>query len=102
MDDSMTRTVDGLRAVAIEGRAGTAIFLHGITPHASAPAGLSGRRRVCAVRNARDDDSNLSGRTEIFMSYSTDSVSSFPSFFLAGVAGERPTVFRSKTADDDE
>ena len=33
----ITEPVDGSSAVAIEGRAGTAIFLHGMTPHASAP-----------------------------------------------------------------
>jgi phytanoyl-CoA hydroxylase len=33
----ITEPVDGSKAVAIEGRAGTAIFLHGMTPHASAP-----------------------------------------------------------------
>jgi len=33
----VTEPVDVARAVAIEGRAGTAIFLHGVTPHASAP-----------------------------------------------------------------
>jgi hypothetical protein len=33
----ITEPVDGSRAVAIEGRAGTAIFLHGMAPHASAP-----------------------------------------------------------------
>jgi len=33
----ITEPVDASKAVAIEGRAGTAIFLHGMTPHASAP-----------------------------------------------------------------
>ena len=33
----ITEPVDGSKAVAIEGGAGTAIFLHGMTPHASAP-----------------------------------------------------------------
>ncbi|MFN7996661.1 MAG: phytanoyl-CoA dioxygenase family protein [Bryobacteraceae bacterium] len=33
----ITETVDTSRAVSIEGKAGTAIFLHGMTPHASAP-----------------------------------------------------------------
>ena len=33
----ITEPVDGTKAVAIEGRAGAAIFLHGMTPHASAP-----------------------------------------------------------------
>jgi len=33
----ITEPVDGSKALAIEGRAGTAIFLHGMTPHASAP-----------------------------------------------------------------
>ena len=33
----ITERVDESRAVAIEGSAGTAIFLHGMTPHASAP-----------------------------------------------------------------
>jgi len=33
----ITESVDASKAVAIEGRAGTAIFLHGMTPHASAP-----------------------------------------------------------------
>jgi len=33
----ITEHVDESRAVAIEGTAGTAIFLHGMTPHASAP-----------------------------------------------------------------
>ena len=33
----ITEPVDASGAVSIEGRAGTAIFLHGMTPHASAP-----------------------------------------------------------------
>jgi ectoine hydroxylase-related dioxygenase (phytanoyl-CoA dioxygenase family) len=33
----ITDAVDSSKTVAIEGRAGTAIFLHGMTPHASAP-----------------------------------------------------------------
>ncbi len=33
----VTERVDESRAVALEGAAGTAIFLHGMTPHASAP-----------------------------------------------------------------
>jgi|SRR5579871_698102 len=33
----VTEPVDTSKAVAIEGRAGTAIFMHGMTPHASAP-----------------------------------------------------------------
>jgi ectoine hydroxylase-related dioxygenase (phytanoyl-CoA dioxygenase family) len=33
----ITEAVDATKAVAIEGSAGTAIFLHGMTPHASAP-----------------------------------------------------------------
>src|SRR5438105_237809 len=33
----ITETVDGSKAIALEGAAGTAIFLHGMTPHASAP-----------------------------------------------------------------
>ncbi len=33
----ITEPVDASKAVAIEGPAGTAIFLHGMTPHASAP-----------------------------------------------------------------
>lgn len=33
----ITERLDESRAVAIEGRAGTTIFLHGMTPHASAP-----------------------------------------------------------------
>src|SRR5260370_5063698 len=33
----VTEPVDTSRAVAMKGRAGTAIFMHGMTPHASAP-----------------------------------------------------------------
>ncbi len=33
----VTESVDGSKAVSLEGRAGSAIFLHGMTPHASAP-----------------------------------------------------------------
>jgi phytanoyl-CoA hydroxylase len=33
----VTEPIDASRAVSIEGRAGTVIFLHGMTPHASAP-----------------------------------------------------------------
>ena len=33
----VTETVDASKAIALEGAAGTAIFLHGMTPHASAP-----------------------------------------------------------------
>ena len=33
----VTEAVDEAEAVSVEGRAGTAIFMHGLTPHASAP-----------------------------------------------------------------
>jgi len=33
----VTERVDAAKAIALEGAAGTAIFLHGVTPHASAP-----------------------------------------------------------------
>jgi ectoine hydroxylase-related dioxygenase (phytanoyl-CoA dioxygenase family) len=42
----ITEPVDGSKAVAIEGRAGTAIFLHGMTPHASAPNTSAHARRT--------------------------------------------------------
>jgi phytanoyl-CoA hydroxylase len=42
----ITEPVDASKAVAIEGRAGTAIFLHGGTPHASAPNASPNPRRT--------------------------------------------------------
>jgi phytanoyl-CoA hydroxylase len=42
----ITEPVDDSRAVAIEGKAGTAIFLHGMTPHASAPNTSQRARRT--------------------------------------------------------
>jgi ectoine hydroxylase-related dioxygenase (phytanoyl-CoA dioxygenase family) len=42
----VTEPVDTSRAVAIEGRAGTAIFLHSMTPHASAPNSSPQPRRT--------------------------------------------------------
>src|SRR5690348_909749 len=42
----ITEPVDASKAVAIEGRAGTAIFLHGMTPHASAPNTSAHARRT--------------------------------------------------------
>lgn len=42
----ITERVDESRAVAIEGGAGTAIFLHGMTPHASAPNTSQRARRT--------------------------------------------------------
>jgi len=42
----VTEPVDESKAVAIEGRAGTAIFMHGMTPHASAPNTSSQPRRT--------------------------------------------------------
>jgi phytanoyl-CoA hydroxylase len=42
----ITEPVDESKAVAIAGRAGTAIFLHGMTPHASAPNTSPNARRT--------------------------------------------------------
>jgi phytanoyl-CoA hydroxylase len=42
----ITEPVDASKAVAIEGRAGSAIFLHGMTPHASAPNTSPNARRT--------------------------------------------------------
>ncbi|HKW98026.1 MAG TPA: phytanoyl-CoA dioxygenase family protein [Bryobacteraceae bacterium] len=42
----ITEQVDASKSVAIEGAAGTAIFLHGMTPHASAPNTSTRSRRT--------------------------------------------------------
>ena len=42
----ITEPVDESRAIAVEGRAGTALFLHGMTPHASAPNTSQRSRRT--------------------------------------------------------
>ena len=42
----VTEPVDTANAIAIEGRAGTAIFMHGMTPHASAPNTSTQSRRT--------------------------------------------------------
>lgn len=42
----VTETVDASKAIALEGAAGTAIFLHGMTPHASAPNTSAYARRT--------------------------------------------------------
>jgi ectoine hydroxylase-related dioxygenase (phytanoyl-CoA dioxygenase family) len=42
----ITETVDESKAVPLEGKAGTAIFMHGMTPHASAPNSSSLPRRT--------------------------------------------------------
>jgi hypothetical protein len=42
----ITEAVDESKAVPLEGKAGTAIFLHGMTPHASAPNSSSCPRRT--------------------------------------------------------
>ncbi|MCU1275513.1 MAG: Mitomycin antibiotic biosynthesis protein [Bryobacterales bacterium] len=42
----VTETVDASKAIALEGGAGTAIFLHGMTPHASAPNTSAHARRT--------------------------------------------------------
>lgn len=51
----ITEPVDLSQAVVIEGRAGTAIFLHGMTPHASAPnTSPSSRRTLILSYRAAD------------------------------------------------
>src|SRR5579863_1072369 len=51
----ITEPVDASAAVALEGAAGTAIFLHGMTPHASAPnASLRSRRTLILSYRAAD------------------------------------------------
>jgi phytanoyl-CoA hydroxylase len=42
----VTETLDASKAMAVEGAAGTAIFLHGMTPHASAPNTSAHARRT--------------------------------------------------------
>jgi hypothetical protein len=43
---AITEPIDESRAIALEGSAGTAIFLHGMTPHASAPNTSQRSRRT--------------------------------------------------------
>jgi ectoine hydroxylase-related dioxygenase (phytanoyl-CoA dioxygenase family) len=51
----ITEPVDASQAVDIEGPAGTAIFLHGMTPHASAP-NTSARSRRTLILSYRAAD----------------------------------------------
>jgi phytanoyl-CoA hydroxylase len=62
----ITEAVDEAEAVALEGKAGAAIFLHGLTPHASV-ANTSGRPRRTLILSYRAADAfplHVTGITE--------------------------------------
>jgi phytanoyl-CoA hydroxylase len=62
----ITEAVDETEAVALEGKAGAAIFLHGLTPHASV-ANTSGRPRRTLILSYRAADAfplHVAGITE--------------------------------------
>jgi ectoine hydroxylase-related dioxygenase (phytanoyl-CoA dioxygenase family) len=62
----VTETVDASKAIAVEGAAGTAIFLHGMTPHASAPnTSPHARRTLILGYRAADAYPIYSGETTV-------------------------------------
>jgi hypothetical protein len=62
----ITEPVDVSKAIALEGAAGTAIFLHGMTPHASAPnASGHGRRTLILGYRAADAYPIFAGETTL-------------------------------------
>jgi phytanoyl-CoA hydroxylase len=62
----VTETVDAAKAIALEGAAGTAIFLHGMTPHASAPnTSVHARRTLILGYRAADAYPIYAGETTV-------------------------------------
>jgi phytanoyl-CoA hydroxylase len=62
----ITEPVDTSKAIALEGAAGTAIFLHGMTPHASAPnTSPHARRTLILAYRAADAYPIYAGETTV-------------------------------------